>query len=324
MPLFYTLQVNNNSGTFSRLTFTANLNIPLMGNPAEYDVSVIRFKLPNYSTPLFTFVDGRYVMYLSYNGTTVSAPVIYIPQNSIVGTRVVFQMQGYIQMLNTTINTLYGLMNAIVTLPTAEQPYFAYNEVTKLITFTANTNDYGETLATPIALYCNEALFQQLGFPTYWSPTANFRIRVFDTKNNTVSTNYYVMSQQQPTLDLISDFTGIILTTNLPIKNEFSGIGEVNTGVSTGSIGNFNVATPILQDFVPQDLTMDTYSNSLVYNAITPYRQAELVSNSPFYSIVITAYSVNVAGTSTQLNLPPYGSANIKLMFTKKSENKFA
>jgi len=325
MPLYYTLKVNNTSGTVLPLVFQANLINPLMRNPSEYDLSVINYSIPNTDTAIFKFIDNNYTMSLSYNNTTVTAPLIYIQSGQSNVDRNVWEIQTLIRMLNTTINTLYGLINAIITLPTTEQPYFSYNEVTKLISYTANMNYFSSTMSTPIILYINVALFTMIrGLPVYRILTPNvYKLLVLDLKNNNLpSANYYTMTQQAPSFEAMSDFTGILLTTNLPIENEFTGLQVMSA--NNQSPTGFNAPNTILQDYTPSDLDISTYNNNIVYNAVTPYRQSSLTSNSPFYTILINVFSTYVDGSQKQIFIAPNGYAKIKIMFTLKSNNKYA
>jgi hypothetical protein len=332
MPLYYTLQYNNVSGVLKPLEFNASFQRPLIENPQEWDVSVIRFKIPNYETPIFTFTDNLYYMSLEYNGTYARLPVKYIPQNDAVNNRHVFEIQGFIAMLNYTIkngdplpaNCLYNEIQKTVMLPTSVMPYFVYDETTKLISLIAN-DKFLDTQTTPIRLFVNNALYQMIqGFPTYhYTNIHEFHLLVQDYYNyNLYNTTYYKMTQQAPSFGLMSDMSGLILTSSLPIQNESTGI-QFSVPTDVMNQGQ-QVSVPILQDFIPTELDISTFSKDIVYNAITPYRQVEMISNSPIYNVNVKAYIQNISGTLTQTQMPPYASANIKLMFTKKKDNKYA
>ena len=327
-PLFYTIKVNNTTGIVQPLVFDVNISRPFIQKPSDYYVSVVRFKLPNYNTPLFHFIDGAYLMTMSYNSVSTTLPVIYIPQNSIVGGRAVYEVQGFIEMLNTTIGSLYTALNGLVTLPTSNMPYFTYDEETELMTFTANKQYFLTSAALPIQIQVNQALYQMIsGFPTYYNDvTDKFLLWVKDYYDNTVTiggVNYIQMVQQNSSIPQIIDFGGIILTSNMPISNEYIGSTYINPSYSTQA-GLQEVVLPILQDYVPTDFDMSTFWQNLVYNAIVPYRQCALISDQPFSNIRIDAYVSNNSGTMSRMNISPNGSASIKLMFTKKTESKYA
>ena len=325
MSLYYNLSLKNTTGSSVPLRFDVALNIPFLEKPSDYDVSVVRFVLPNFDNPFLTYSDyyilpdGTHVsvndMTMSYNGNSVTQHVAMIPRTSISGDMGIWDIQQCVQMLNATIGTLYTALNAIATLPSSDKPYFTYSETSQLISFTANKNYYASTLATPIVVSVDETLLTWIyGMPLYGRipdsrgvPTI-YDILVQDLKNNTVSTNYYVMTQQAPSFDRMTDFDRIVLTTNLPIQNEY-------LGTST--------TLPIIQDYCPADLNISTFYNNIVYNAVVPYRQTRLLGDSPFYSIKFDCYTSNVAGTLAQMMLQPNNSANIKLQFIKHDRNPF-
>jgi hypothetical protein len=306
MSKYITIQTSNTTDDSIPLSFHASYPIPVVSNPCDYDACVIRFKVPNFETPLFTFKENYYKMYMSYNGTSVNKYVT-CEERFTPPTKQVYEYQQIVQMLNATVTSLFGTLGALVTLPTANIPYFTYSETTTLFSFVSHKDYYMTDLATPIVISVNYPLFMWIaGLPCSQSP--NINILVLDAKNN-VSGNYVTMTQQCNTLDLISDFASIVLTSNLPCSNEY--------------VGDF-ARLPILQDYTPSDLDISTFYNSIVYNAVTPYRQVRLNGNAQIYDITIDAYIVDVNGTLTRCLLPPLQTANIKLMLTEHNRNKYA
>ena len=371
MPEYYTLQIDNTSSSSTPLNLNADLIQPIIsGKSSDYDVSVVRFSIPNYDSHLFTFIDNFYYMTLSWNFNNVTWPVIFIPSTIDTKDRRVWEIQNFVQMLNNTIPALYNLMSQIVTFPYAshEMPYFTYNEETELFSLTALISDYNSGVP-PVFLFVNSPLFQKItGFPTFTVPNyfytsynpysykasppnppntpenatasagatktiTGFQIKVFNNYNNTTSDGlHYIMTQQANSFNLLVDWAGVVLMSNLPTKNEYAGLQNTNQSQNAQA---YNVAMNVLQDYIPTDMSVKTFNNNLVYNAITPYRQVELVSDTAIYNINIQIFSrrvvPNVAGSSITpygvlfpLRLPPNGQASIKLMFTKKNENKYA
>lgn len=312
MPVYYNLVLNNTTNSSIPLRFDQQLNIPFIQKPSEWDVSIIRFVLPNLNTRLFTFVDGDYEMSMYYNGHNIVQPIVYIPHSSDTTFRGVWDIQHMIDMMNATIGTLYTALNAVVTLPTNDMPYFTYDNVTQLISMTANKTYFASNIPLPIIIGINQKMLNFLeGMQFAFSiPNGTFyEIIVADYNNNEITTGYYTMTQQAPTFAIYSDFNSVVLTTNLPIQNEF--LGSATT-------------LPIIQDYCPADLNITTYHNPIVYNSVVPYRQVSMISDQAFYSIRFDCFISNTAGLLTPMTLPPNSSANIKLMFTKKAHNQYA
>ena len=102
----------------------------------------------------------------------------------------------------------------------------------------------------------------------------SFNFSIYDTGANTVG-NICTMTQQAPSFPLMCSFGSLVLTSNLPVVNEY-------VGQST--------RFPIIQDYVPNDLDISTFYDNIVYNAIFPYRTTDLISETPFYSVELNAY----------------------------------
>jgi hypothetical protein len=313
MSLYYNLALSNTTNASVPLRFNVPLNIPFIQKPSDYDVSVIRFVLPNMGNSILTYSTDvlKHMLTMSYNGNSVTQHVAFIARSSIAGDRGIWDIQQCIQMLNATIGTLYTALNAIAALPTSDMPYFTYSETSKLISFTANKNFFASNSSTPIIISFDEPLLSWLyGMPIFTNSTGTlFTILVQDLKTNTVSTNYWVMTQQAPSFDRMADFDRVVLTCSLPIANEY--------------LGTEPTSLPIIQDYCPADLDVSTYYNNIVYNAVVPYRQTRMISDTPFYSINFDCYTSSVGGTLTPMILPPNASANIKLMFIKHDRNPF-
>ena len=276
MPLYYNLNQTNTGTVTIPLEFNVNLQVPFIKKPSDYDVSVIRFSIPNYNTPLFIFKDNYYKLTLSWGAYTVSKNVTYINQTPLPQ-EYIYEIQAFIQMLNGTIRSLVTTLNTLTgnTLPSTELPYFSYSEVTTLISITANKNFYDSTLTTPIILSIGETLLPMLqGIPIISVSTKLYNI-AFNNYNGTnliPDSNHETMTQQENTFANMVDFAAVVLTTNLPIQSEY--IGQQTT-------------LPIIQDYLPADLNINTFHNNIVYNAIFPYRQVRMISDVPFYSITI-------------------------------------
>ena len=147
----------------------------------------------------------------------------------------------------------------------------------------------------------------------------DFILWVKDLHNNFIpASGDLVMTQQSASVPYMIDFAGLILTSNMPTRNEYFGL-------NLGILSNVNQSsTPILQDFLPTQLDISDFNQNMVYNAIVPYRQVSIQSDVSFNNITINALKVDSSGVPTPINLAPKGFSSIKLMFTKKVGNKYA
>lgn len=304
LQLYYNLEAKNTTNESAPLRLYKNLNVPLLHNPSQYQLSVIRFVLPNYDTPIFKFLDNTYKITMAYTTFSVTEFVVFEPRT--INNKNVFEIQHFIDMLNTTIKTAWTNLSLLVTLPSSDLPYFAYDNVSHLISFVALIAAYDNTLTNPITLSINNILFKMLqGLPvtTIGVPDTEYKLLVQRAGYNINPTGYYQMIQQAPSFENICDFQSIVLTTSIPIENEYIGS---------------DIGIPILTDYCPSDLTIETFHNKIVYNTIVPYRQANIRSTNPLYVIEVKCYWKNVNGELIELFIPPNDTANVKLMFIKK------
>jgi len=326
-PLYYTIQTNNTGVTSTNLSLDITLNQPILHKASEWDVSVIRFVVPNYNTPIFTFQDNTYQMKLSYNGVSTTLYVPYIQFNVSTTFRGVYEIQDFIAMLNNALKLIVTQLNGLISLPvgaTTTIPYFSYSETTTLLSFTADKTLYASdgTVALPITLSYNGALFQKIHGLQVYVDVNYINQLVQNNENGNTSGNNYIMTSQQPLFQQLTDFASIVFTSNLPTQNEYIGY-NTNTAQITGSQTQ-QIALPVLSDYSPTGFTISNFHEPIVYNAVVPYRQTQLRGNNTINNIHINAFIVNNAGTFIPVQLPPSGNANIKLMFTKKATNKYA
>ncbi len=215
--------------------------------------------------------------------------------------------------ITTVVTPVAGDTTGTINVSSIDLPYFTYNTTTQLISLTANKNYYLNSLTTPIYIGINESLqklLQGLLFTvtnpinppnTYWF--------VINNKNNNITGNYVFITQEALYFSNWIDFDSIVITTTMPIANEYQGS---------------NIALPILSDFSPSDITINNFHNPIVYNPATPYRQYPLITESPFYDIKCYCYISSISGELRPIEVGPGQSANIKLMFTPKKTNKYA
>lgn len=323
MPKIITIKQINNSTIGLPLSFETNLTRPLfIGNPklssdpADWDVSVIRFRIPNFLTPLFTFVDGRYSMTARYMSNIFTADMLFVPWNSNIHDRAVYSVQHFVLMLNNLISTVCAGVSA----PTTDYPTFVYDEATELMSYIANKNFFATdgSIPDPVMLNVNAPLSQIIdGIPLYGSVYGD-QILSFNT-GNTVG-DYHTMKSQTSIAEHIVDFARLVLVSNIPTDNEYIGVtNDVNAQNNITQAG-----LPVLMDFSPAEISINNYNNYINFNAIVPYRQVSIRSNLAFDNIVIDVYYETVMAGLQRIVIPPGTSADVKLMFTERSINKFA
>ncbi len=200
------------------LIFSEMRNSPILKNPSEYFLSIVRFTVQTPSLPLFIpyIKTGQanpnltsYKVSMTYpvggNTASFSSDIVFTPENTFEPTpaaplvNVDFSTTYYyINNLNTFINQINtalaacqtGLNAAIVALggvsPTANPPFFEYDPYTDRVVLFADTLGYNDSSATYISLFLNTALYNLLsslqaeckGFAL--ANERNYRLRIFN------------------------------------------------------------------------------------------------------------------------------------------------
>jgi hypothetical protein len=202
---------------------------------------------------------------------------------------------------------------------TYNKPYFIYDKLTYKISIYADKLLYQNTLdgnppSSPFYyLSCNRILFNRIsGLDNFvwgsFSPGSEFQILFMDNLNNISSTGIIQNLQQESSIHYLSTFSGIRIVSNLPCQLEFDKTGTGQT---------------ILADFVPLEITANLFHSPLIYNAIVPYRQAQILSDTPFNNINMYVFYVVNTGQVNPLKLPPGLTASIKLMFQFRHSSKY-
>lgn len=327
MPKILTIRYNNTGVATVPLTFETNLPRPLFDDaPTNWDVSVIRFRIPNFYTPLFTFINGTFTMTIKYKTVLITLPMIYT-QWGTLSAQSVYYVQHFILMLNNLIASLCVALTATgaITVVSANYPYFIYNEQSELITYVSNKTYFATdgTVTDPILLYTNISLSQIIdGIPLAITSYGD-QLLCFNTNNiiySYIASGFYQMTSQNSIAEHIVTFTRLILSTNLPTQNEYISSSTGPDSVTAISQAGY----PVLTDFVPDEITTHNFNNYITYNAITPYKQIALQSGLTIDNIKIYVYVENIDGSFNSVYVPPSASADIKLMFTPKNVNKFA
>jgi hypothetical protein len=303
------------------MTFEHSLTYTQNFIPSDYVCNVMRFDLPNYGNPIFHFVDGDLKLSMVYKLQLVTEPVVWIPWSTLTTGRSVYYMSHFIYMLNSCLKTCWTSLNALITLPTTDVPYFKYNNTTGLISLVAHksyylTDDLTSPLADPIYIFENTLMNRMLeGMPVHSVHISDreFFFKILNLNDNIVDTNYLEMTQEASSFNQICDQTRILFYSDIPTIAEISGVSGTSNTQTAG--------LKVLADYIPSNFELSSFHTNLIYNAVTPYRTVQLTSQEPIRTIRINCSYVNNLGEVYQLYMPPKSYANIKLLFTPKNQS---
>lgn len=193
--IYYDLDMTNNDQTGLKapvpLVFNEIRNSPVLSNPSDYFLSVIRFQVDSVTLPSFIpqIEVGQanpnktiYTVTLSYqylgNIYTVQEPVIFVPQQDSEPVPAppltqqdltseyyyIYSYQWFIRLINTALTDAYVALDALVTgaggaLPSSHAPFLVWDSNTSKAKLYADQAGYDDSLSPPIFIFFNSPLF---------------------------------------------------------------------------------------------------------------------------------------------------------------------
>lgn len=319
--IFYTMTLNNNTDSSIPLAFQQELTQFMLPEPcSDWECSIIRYSVPLTAIPISYLLPNQEKVTLSYgiNKATISLDYndanrnpnnTYDPNDT---KRPIYQLSQYQQIINAAIHKAFVALNAIVALPTINEPYVIYEKESQRWSFYADSQYYADTVVGKITLSLNRKLFNSvIGIDAIATAIYNmeFDVLFHNNLNNIDPITFYIKNEQQnDSFALLTDFSSIIVTTNLPVQSEY-----IKGGI------RYNVMT----DFIALDPTAGRFYTPLVYTAVVPYRQAQILSDSQINSIILRLYYTTSYDDIVELRMAPGTHAELKLMFQRKSEAKY-
>lgn len=298
----------------------------------------INFNGVNYSTQII--YDN------SLNAGLYPPPLQNQPIQVITPYYFVFTYQLFINMINQALLNSYTLSGMGVGSGFVA-PYFFLDPVTNLISL-ISSNLFQSVISPHGTIYLNYALETYLDsflmkFNGYAMPNGrDFDFILFDNTQPTFQNAYYppgvavpaptnpptspaipfyrINTQEYSTLEYWSSLRKIIITTNLPIRNEYLPATNNAPVFVNSSQSGVNVSYPILTDFEPQFRSVAGESRSVAYYVpTTQYRLVDLISDTSLQKLDLRIYWGDRDGNIYPLLISQFQEASIKLGFLKKS-----
>jgi len=211
----------------------------------------------------------------------------------------------FIDLLNSAFvvaynNFVYYIGEIGKTLPSGLFPYFLYNPQTRLMAFV--TPKYfldGSILPLPIDVYVSNDIYGFIyGFPSLPSYIAGYTKLKIDTLDYNLYTSpqypsgnqsAYINYQEFPTDYEFNDLQSIIISTTLPVRNEFIPLSTgqklqiVNPGIDTTGLSYIS-SIPVLIDYI---VPIDRLSFTFYYQTIDQNIAPLMLSPGEYASIKI-------------------------------------
>lgn len=340
--LYYNVEIFNDTDNFKLARFDETRVLPILSNPSNYELSIIRFKIPARTIPILIWKgDDVYKVTFRWRGVDVSSFLTLPPFNGVPEYgNAIYSYQSFLDSMNKSFADCYNQLIALFPGPlpgvqdwqlyTVIPPVMTFDNVTKFfsIDFIYLTPSY-ENPPTPIlstgnwtdapfpldplniiSIYFNEALGSLMRGFRYELDTSNidkYYKLVVHNNNNNISFNgsdFFITTPQDYTiLTSFNDLDDIVFRTNkIPVANEMIGAQR-------------NILQQILTDFEVTESDFD--SSNIQFFAVGPLRYYPLMSNSELRTMDLQVYWKSKSGQEFPLFLAPGEKLTVKIQFRK-------
>lgn len=339
---YYNVEIFNDTNNFKLARFTETRVVPILTKPNDYELSIIRFKVPSQAIPILVWPgDNVFKVTFTWQGQETFAflnlpPNIGVPEYG----NAIYNYQEFVDSLNAAFANCYNQMSILFPGPwptspewnlfTEQSPIMIYDNVTKFFSIqfpwiTPNYTDpivpsqisFGNWTTTPqsgpsnqIKIFFNEKLGSLLrGFRYNLDLSDNdkyYNLVVQDNKNNLTNVSSDIiltMPQDYTILNSFNDLDDIVFRTNsVPVTNEMIGAQR-------------NILQQILTDFEVTESDFD--SSNIQFFAIGPLRYYPLNSNSEMRTLDLQVFWKNKSGLEFPLFIAPGQKLTVKIQFRK-------
>jgi hypothetical protein len=331
---YYDISYFNNGNTKTLAQLFDNRSTPIIENPNNYYLSIVRFIIPTSYIPIAIYPSVNGVADNTKYSVTLNNTQIfltYVPASNLTLTDpdyfFIYSFQQFIDMVNVALASAYTIVGG----PANSPPYMVYDAQTALFSIIAEA-DYDDTLN--YQLYFNFNLFAL--FDNFLSIRngngttlgKDVQIIIKNTGNNSVeahpegyapplSKNGWQMSGEYVSTYLFNSVRSLVFISNtLPVANEALNVQNTST-ITTG-----NTNRKILTDFefnIESGLSNNTIRSYVQYIPFGEYRLIDLKSNSPIYCFDTQIYFQTKDLNIYPLYINPNESISMKVLFRSKS-----
>lgn len=330
-------------------TYSETQDQPIIRDPSEYEMSIIRFDIPSTAIPKFIMnMPENMIVTLSYPADDLnSVQVLQLYQVSFstsLGERndyvwyfkqIVISINDALTLAYASIVSQYEAIHGGGTWAGSggpqSQPYLEYDSVSKLFTYYCPTL-MADSNVNRIELWMNHQLHrifetflaQFYGYDLPLGKDYRLVIRSFLTNSSTIGgINYYRIEQESSSLPAWYRVYKIVIVSNsLVSRKEFISFKTADPNSDyvkeelRGNIGAVNTLG-IVQDFDYSFYTPNI--ERITYNPTAEYRWVDLLAREPMYKIDFQVFIQSEHGTLIPLVLEPNDNVNIKFLFRKRS-----
>jgi hypothetical protein len=300
-----------------------SLEKPLLKKMSEYKLTIARFRIPLFSIyPSFDLTNLFFQVTFRYNTNNYS--------QSLVVSSTVYSIAEFTTIANNLIKNAYNLTG----LPTNTPPYLIYHDdrfcfvvPTQIITSGVNiilSSDLfyyvggfparpSSIISGQFELYMNQAEY-------YLSPIYDIAgAPVISSASNLTKYNSYMLRSEFHTGSRFNDIQNVIITTNIPIRQEM--LPQISNNPSPSQSLAYISTLGIFSDFVVSITEFGQQYDELIYYPRSQFRWTDLMSDAQLDRLSFSFYYQKNDQSIHKIYINPGDSASIKVYFVSK--NKF-
>jgi len=321
--IYYNIYISNKGDQAIPAFSQVRKDQAIIDNPTHYYLSVVRFDLPGQAIPIFIFNANTYYVTLvdtlgiDHTTTLILQPNAIVIQ-PIVGS--VYQYQQMLDMINVALQTSFTACGVNVPVGMTDAPYMTFERTTGFFSlWTQQEYDPAIGGANTVQIWFNSKLYYLFdNFLTIFAGegNANFKDYQFKIENyfNNVPAapaNYYQFEQEFNSIFNWQDVQTISFRTTIPVRNEFTPNGAVDTGL----VGS----EQIFIDFEPVSTTdAGAFRGYFQFYRTDNYRLIDILSDAPLTEFTLDVFWKDHLNTSYPVYIPPGTTLTLKLLFVKK------
>lgn len=300
-----------------RAQFTETRVQPIIHHPRDFELAIVRFKVPSFEIPLIFFKTNAYTVSLEYDGYVATSTLLFVSGGNADEYKrdTVWNIGQFLESVNTAFKDAYDELKLNKPLITATVGPYMRVENEKFTLYTEDT-EY-TTAPTPyIKIYMNPNLYYYFtGFECFENVNETdrrHRIIIRNTLINgiTIGGNAYLMTDEEyPSISQWSELVNIAFeTSSIPINAELLPTQNNSTRY-------------IITDF--ELIEKAPNATSYQYFPQGPLRFYSLQSQFPLYTLDVRLVWIAKDGTVHDLYISGNIPLTLKLYFSKKEELRF-
>jgi hypothetical protein len=320
----------------SNKVIDANIDVslekPLLPKCSDYKLTIARFRVPlNSLYPAFTCRGLLFETVFKYNNNFYTTSIIVNVD--------FFSILDFIALVNNMLKSTHQQMPGF---NTNFYPYLFYDDETRLFNLVYPTNYYGNAPQVLI-IFSNDLYYFVAGLPAKPSPDkpGYFELNlnsspyhpffsdfldlagapIVTSTSGYTKYNSYILTSEFSTSYRFNDIQSVIVTTNIPIRQEQLPLNSSNLFTSGPNNVAYISTLSVLSDFSVNITQFGQQYESLVYYPQSQFRWTDMVSDNQLDRLSFGFFVQKEDQSIQKIKLNPGDSCSIKIYFVSK--NKF-